>query len=170
MIRGGPGEALGGPWAPGSPLPLPCRGVLRTPQTPLIHFVGVGRLNGGRTAMRKFLQNFLGGPRGTQGGPGEPRGSPGDPRGAPGKIIKFTPLAPPWGPWVPQTVEGPTVLPRFRPASLLGDDHDGDDWPIFSGERRSSKQSDLRLFKQSNLRLFGGPQGSPRGGPGGEFL
>ena len=59
------------------PLPLPCWGVLRTPRTPLIHFVGDGRLNGGRTAIRKFFDDFCWEPPGTQGGP---RGTPGGPR------------------------------------------------------------------------------------------
>ena len=59
-------------------------GVLRT-------LVGVGRLNGGRTAIRRFLVEYFWGPG---GGPGDPRGAPGDPRGAQGKIIKITPWAP----------------------------------------------------------------------------
>ena len=78
-------------------------GVLRTPWTPLIHFVGVGRLNGGRTAIRKFLGDFW-------GAQGNPEGVQGDPRGAQGKIIEITPPGPPLGtPGVPQTVEGSTV-------------------------------------------------------------
>ena len=43
-----------------------------------IHFVGVGRLNGGRTAVRKFWGELFWGPRGTPGGP---RGTQGAHRG-----------------------------------------------------------------------------------------
>ena len=82
------------------PLPLPCRGVLRNPRTPLIHFVGVGRLNGGRTAIRKFL-GALGGPLGNPGGPRGPQGAPGE------NYKNYLPLGPLGS---PQTVEGPTVI------------------------------------------------------------
>ena len=68
-----------------------------------MYFVGVGRLNGGRSAIRKFFGDFFGAPVNPGGPQGNPGVSQGDLRGAPGKIIKINP------PGVPQTVEGSTV-------------------------------------------------------------